>query len=115
MAGRKSLRRGDVRWYRFPLPDKRRPVLILGKKSLLESAGEIPVVPFSTQIRGLPWEVSLSPEEGLHVPSVLKPEWIRSVPVREIGPWICEFPAQRWDEVRAAVIEVLGLDVPLDG
>ena len=114
MAGRKSLRRGDVRWYRFPLPDKRRPVLILGKESLLQSAGETPVVPFSTQIRALPWEVSLFPEEGLHVSSVLKPEWIRSVPVREIGPRICEFPTQRWDEVRAAVIEVLGLDVPLD-
>jgi mRNA interferase MazF len=95
------------------LPDKRRPVLILGKESLLQSASEVPVVPFSTQIR--PWEVSLSPEEGMHVPSVLKLEWIRSVPVREIGPWICEFPAQRWDEVRAAVIEVLSLDVPLDG
>jgi mRNA interferase MazF len=107
------LRRGDVHWYRFSSPDKRRPVLILGKESVLRSSSEVPVIPFSTQVRGLPWEVRLAPEEGLHVPSVLKPEWIRSVPVREIGPWICGFPAHRWNEVRAALLDVLGLDAPL--
>jgi hypothetical protein len=26
MARRQSLTRGDIRWYHFPLPDKRRPV-----------------------------------------------------------------------------------------
>ena len=111
MAGRGTLKRGDIRWYRFTSPDKRRPVLILGQETILKSANDIPVIPLSTQIRGLPWEVLLSPEEGFQVPSVLKPEWIRGVPVNEIGPWICSFPAQRWDDVRAAVLRVLGLDI----
>jgi mRNA-degrading endonuclease toxin of MazEF toxin-antitoxin module len=78
MAGR-ELRRGDVRWYRFPSPDKRRPVLVLGRDSLLRSVSDLPVIPFSTQIRGLPWEVVLRPDEGLGVASTLKPEWIRSL------------------------------------
>ena len=62
---RRDLKRGDVRWYRFSSPDKRRPVLILGRDSLLHSVSEVPVIPFSTQIRGLPWEVLLKPDEGL--------------------------------------------------
>jgi mRNA-degrading endonuclease toxin of MazEF toxin-antitoxin module len=111
VAGRETLKRGDIRWYRFPFPNKRRPVLMLGQETVLRSASEIPVIPLSTQVRGLPWEVLLGPEEGFQVPSVLKPEWIRSVPRVEIGPWICTFPAERWDEVRAAVVSVLGLDV----
>ncbi len=114
MAGRDSLRRGDIRWYRFVHPDKRRPVLVLGRDTILRSCSEAPVIPISTHARGLPWEVTLSPEEGLYVPSVLKPEWIRVVPTAEIGPWICSFPQQRWPDVRHAVIEALGLDLPLD-
>ncbi len=114
MARRAALTRGDVRWYRFAQPDKRRPVLVLGHDSLLRSSGEVPVIPFSTQARGLPWEVAVAPDEGLRVASVLKPEWIRSVPVGDIGPWICRFPAHRWYEVRQAVIEALALDLPLE-
>ena len=110
---RRELRRGDIRWYRFSSQDKRRPVLILGRDSLLRSVSEVPVIPFSTQIRGLPWEVVLSPDEGLGVAAALKPEWIRSVPARDLGPWICSFPAPRWEEVRVAVVTALGLDVPL--
>jgi mRNA interferase MazF len=68
---RRELRRGDIRWYRFYSPDKRRPVMVLGRDSLLRSVSELPVIPFSTQIRGLPWEVVLNPNEGLGVASVL--------------------------------------------
>jgi mRNA-degrading endonuclease toxin of MazEF toxin-antitoxin module len=70
---RRELRRGDIRWYRFSSPDKRRPVLILGRDSLLRSVSAVPVIPFSTQVRGLPWEVVLNPNEGLGVASALKP------------------------------------------
>jgi mRNA interferase MazF len=114
VARRDSLTRGDIHWYRFALPDKRRPVLILGRDAILQSFSEVPVIPISTQARGLPWEVALSPEEGLYVPSVLKPEWIRAVPMADVGPWICSFPRQRWAEVRHATIEALGLDLPLE-
>lgn len=100
MAGRERLTRGDIHWYRFALPDKRRPVLVLGRDAILTSFFEVPVIPISTQARGLPWEVALSPGEGLYVPSVLKPEWIRSVPTADIGPWICSFPRHRWSPIK---------------
>jgi len=40
---------------------------------------------------------------------VLKPEWIRSVDRTRIGPLIATFPERRWDEVRVAVLDALGL------
>ena len=102
------IQRGDIRWFRFQAPDKRRPVLVLGRDSLLPSLSQIPVIPLSTQIRGAPWEVVLSPEDGLPHQCVLKPEWIRSVDRTVLGPWIASFPSERWDQVRTSLLEVLG-------
>lgn len=48
--------RGDIRWFRFSAPDKRRPVLVLGNDGALPSFSQVPVVPLSTQARGLSWE-----------------------------------------------------------
>lgn len=102
--------RGDIRWFRFTSPDKRRPVLVLGKDDALPALSQIPVIPLSTQARGLSWEVPLSPEDGLPTECVLKPEWIRSVDRALIGPWIASLPSTRWGEVRCALLEVLGFD-----
>ena len=101
--------RGDIRWFRFAAPDKRRPVLVLGNEDVLESWSQIPVIPFSTQIRGLPWEVRVGPQDGLIEESVLKVEWIRSVDRATIGPFNGSFPENRWPELRSAILLGLGL------
>jgi mRNA interferase MazF len=105
------IQRGDIRWFRFDAPDKRRPVVVLGNDRLLPSLSQIPVIPLSTQIRGLSWEVSLSTEEGLPSPCVLKPEWIKSVERVLLGPRITHFPEDRWGEVRNALLQVLGFEI----
>jgi mRNA interferase MazF len=94
---------------RFARPDKRRPVLVLGRDESLSSWSQIPVVPLSSQVRGLPWEVKLSGKDGMAVDSVLKPEWIRSVERTLIGPRITALPEHRWPEVRDALLLALGL------
>jgi mRNA interferase MazF len=106
------IQRGDIRWFRFEHPDKRRPVLVLGRDDLLPSWSLVPVVPLSTQVRGLAWEVQLTPNEGVPTTCVLKPEWIRSVERSALGPRIAGFPEQRWGEVERAVVYVLGLSSP---
>lgn len=103
------IRRGDIRWFRFPHPDKRRPVLVLGREDVLPSLSQIPVIPLSTQIRGFSWEVSLTSEDGVLETCVLKPEWIRTVERSVLGPWIATFPSHRWSEVGRALLDVLGL------
>jgi mRNA-degrading endonuclease toxin of MazEF toxin-antitoxin module len=106
------IQRGDIRWFRFEHPDKRRPVLVLGRQALLPAWSLIPVIPLSTGVRGLPWEVHLRPEDGVPSACVLKPEWIRAVERSRLGPRIAGFPEARWAEVRRATLEVLGLDQP---
>ena len=104
------IERGDVRWFRFEAPDKRRPVLVLGRNDMLAALTQIPVIPLSTQIRGLRWEVRLSTAEGLPSECVLKPEWIKAVDRVSLGPWIAAFPRARWNEVETALLDVLCFD-----
>lgn len=104
------INRGDIRWFRFSAPDKRRPVLILGRPEILQSLSQIPVIPISTTARGLRWEVPLSAEEGLPMPCVLKSEWIRTVERKYLGQLIATLPENRWPEVRAALLDVLGFE-----
>lgn len=102
------IRRGDLRWFSFPKPDKRRPVLILGRDELLPALSLVPVIPLSTQVRGLSWEVAFGPNDGLPSPCVLKPEWIRAVDRSLLGPRITGLPPGRWPEIERALLDVLG-------
>ncbi len=103
------IQRGDIRWFRFPRPDKRRPVLVVADAELLPSLSQVPVIPISTQLRRLPWEVLLTDADGVRSISVLKPEWIRAVERSNLGDRLGTFPENRWPEVRAALLQVLGL------
>lgn len=101
--------RGDIRWFRFDRREKRRPVLVVGRPDLLPRWSLVPVIPLSSQIRGLSWELHLGPEDGLPGPCVLKPEWIRSVRRDELGPWLAQLPGHKWPDVMRIVVDVLGL------
>ena len=46
------MKRGEIRWYTFALPDKRRPVLILTRDEVIDQLNEIIVVPITRTIRG---------------------------------------------------------------
>jgi mRNA interferase MazF len=102
--------RGDIRWFRFGSPDKRRPVLVLGKPDVLPSLSQVPVMPLSTQVRALAWEVALTEADGVPSPCVVKPEWIRIVERPSLGALIATLPAGRWPEIRAALLDVLGFE-----
>lgn len=53
------IRRGDVCWYRFAQPDKRRPVVVLTRDAAIDFLGEVTVAPITTTIRDIPSEVHL--------------------------------------------------------
>jgi mRNA interferase MazF len=104
------IQRGDIRWFRFERPDKRRPVLVVGRRAAVPVLSRIVVVPFSTTIRGVVGEVVLDELDGLAVRSTLKVEWIRAVDRTLVGSRIAELPVHRWPELMHAVVYVLGLD-----
>ena len=64
--GEHFLNRGEIRWYTFRHPDKRRPVLILTRDEVIERLNQTIVVPVTRTIRGLSTEVVLTPEDSGH-------------------------------------------------
>ena len=63
--GDRGLKRGDIRWYTFRLPDKKRPVLILTRNEVVDRLNEIIVVPATRTIRGITSEVILTADDGM--------------------------------------------------
>ena len=59
------MKRGEVRWYQFSRPDRKRPVVILTRDSALEFLGEVTVAPITTTIRDIPTEVLLTKADGM--------------------------------------------------
>lgn len=59
------MKRGEIRWYKFQKPDKKRPVLILSRNSIIGHLAEITVAPITSTIREIPSEVFLSNEDGM--------------------------------------------------
>ncbi len=61
------MKRGEIRWYTFRVPDKRRPILILTRNEVIDRLNEIIVVPVTRTIRGLSTEVVLTADDGMPV------------------------------------------------
>ncbi len=59
------MKRGEIRWYTFKAPDKRRPVLILTRNSAISFLNSVTIAPITTTIRDIPTEVYLSPADGM--------------------------------------------------
>jgi mRNA interferase MazF len=61
----RRIARGEIWQFRFAPPDKRRPVLVLTRPSLLAVLHTATVAAITTKVRGSPTEVELGVEEGL--------------------------------------------------
>jgi mRNA interferase MazF len=99
-----SAKRGEIRWYTFALPDKRRPVLILSRNEVIDHLNEIIVVPVTRTIRGLATEVVLTPDDGMPLVSALNFDHVALAQRPRIGNVICSLPPERWAEVQGALM-----------
>ena len=102
------MRRGDVRWYKFSKPDKRRPVVILTSDSALEFLGEVTIVPISSIIRDIPSEVVLGLEDGMPRNCAVNLDHIQTVSRGRIGPLITNLSSKKLVEIRASLSFALG-------
>ena len=105
MAG---LKRGEVRWYRVQAPDKRRPVLLLTRDSVLAYLGEVTIAPLTRTIRDIPSEVVLGPADGLPRTCAINLDHVQTVPQTRLGGLVATLPASRMQEVREALRFALG-------
>ena len=96
------MKRGEIRWYKFKAPDKKRPVLILTRDSILEYLGEITVAPITTTVRDIPSEVFLSKQDGMTKDCAINFDHIQTVPKGKIGLLITALSKDKLEQVREA-------------
>lgn len=105
------MKQGDVYWYTFRAPDKRRPVLLLTRNSAIAYLTGITVAQITTTIRGTASEVLLTPvDDGVFAECVVNADSLQSIQKAHLGEIITELSTERMREVRAAIEFALGFD-----
>jgi mRNA interferase MazF len=103
--------RGEVRWYTFAAPDKRRPVLILSRNSALRFLTGITIAPITSTIRDIPSHVLLTPEEdAVKMLCAVNLDNLQTVQKTQIGSHITTLSPLRMQEVEQALCFALGMD-----
>ena len=103
------MQRGEIRWYTFKRPDKKRPVLILSRSSVIDYMGEVTVAPVTSTIREIPSEVHLSPVDGISRECVINFDHIQTVAKGKIGSLITKLRPDRNSEIKDAISFALDL------
>jgi len=103
------MKRGEIRWYKFRSPDKRRPVLILTRDSILEYLGEVTVAPITTTVRDIPSEVFLSKRNGMKRDCAINLDHVQTVSKGRIGPLITTLSPEKLEQVSEALRFALAL------
>ena len=97
------MKRGEIRWYKFNSPDKKRPVLILTRDSILEYLGEVTVAPITSRVRDIPSEIFLSKQDGMAKDCVINFDHIQTVSKGKIGSLITRLSKEKLEQVREAI------------
>src|SRR5262245_47890658 len=103
------MNRGEVRWFKFSRPDKRRPVLILTRDSALRFLNEVTVAPITSTIREIPSEVLLSREDGMARECAVNLDHVQTVSRGRVGALITTLRPARMREISLALRFALDL------
>jgi mRNA interferase MazF len=101
---------GDVCWYTFKEPDKRRPVLILTRSSAIPFLTSLTIAPITSTIRAIQTEVVVTRTDGLFSDCAISLDNLQTVQKAKIGSFIAHLSSQRMREVRRAIEFALGFD-----
>jgi mRNA interferase MazF len=104
------MNRGDVCWYTFKAPDKKRPVLILTRESAISVLNSVTIAPITSTIRSIPTELLLTEQDGVPHICAANFDHLQTVPKSNIGDRITRLTSRRMKEAAAAVSFALGLD-----
>ncbi len=103
------MKKGEVRWYKFKPPDKKRPILILTRNSILEYLGEVTIAPVTSTIRNIPSEVFLSRHDGMPRDCAINFDHIQTVSKGKIGSLITTLSADKIQQANRAILFALDL------
>lgn len=101
------MHRGEIRWYTFAAPDKRRPVLLLTRDVVIDVLGEI-IAPVTRTIRGIATEVLLTLGDGMPVTCAANLDHLSLARKQRLGGVLTRLPDERWPEVERALLIACG-------
>jgi len=105
------VRRGDVCWYSFKTPDKKRPVLILTRRLGNRHPEFGDHCSDHLTIRNIPTEVVLTEADGLPNTCAANFDNLQTVPKSQIGNRIAHLTSRKMQEAVAALTFALELDI----
>lgn len=103
------MNRGEIRWYTFAHPDKRRPVLLLTRNSIIAYLGEVTVAPVTRTIRDIPSEVVLDGGDGLPHACAVNCDHVQTVAKGKLGTLIATLTDSQLAKVSRALRFALDL------
>jgi mRNA interferase MazF len=101
------VRRGEVRWYKFSKPDKRRPAVILTRSSAIDYLGEVTVAPITRTIREGPSDVLLTRADGLPEDCAVNLHHVQTVSKGKLGGLITTLSVEKMQAIRTALLFAL--------
>lgn len=104
------MQRGDVCWYAFAPPDKRRPVLLLTRDSAIPTLNNVTIAPITSTIRSIPTEVILTEEDGMPDTCAVNFDNLQTVAKAKIRERITHLSAGKMRDARQAIGFALGFD-----
>ena len=100
----RELNRGEIWLLDLPRPDKRRPVLVLSRPSLIRFLHTVTVAAITSTLRGAPTEVELGIEEGLKATSCVNLCHLFTVGQRELTTFVGSVGSEKMQQVCDALL-----------
>lgn len=99
----RGVKRGDIWLYAFAKPDKKRPVLVISRPSVIPLLHTVMVAPITSAIHGVPSEVLVGTQHGLKHESAVNLDHVQTVDRSRLT----QFIGHLGDEVMAEVCQAL--------
>lgn len=98
-----------MRWYTVKTPDKKRPVAILSRRSVIEYLEEVTIALITTTTREISCEVDLSKSDGMPGECAINCDHIQTLSKGKIGALVTALSLAKLEELRRSVRFALDL------
>lgn len=104
----RQVNRGDIWMFTFKAPDKKRPVVILSRQSVIPLLRTVMVAPITSTIHGVPSEVMVGIEQGLKNESAVNLDHVQTVDRSRLTRYVGHLAYEKMQDVCEALANATG-------
>ena len=104
----RGIKRGDIWMYASAKPDKKRPVVVISRQSVIPLLRTVMVAPVTSTIYGVPSEVQIGVEHGLKHQSAVNLDHVQTVDQSRLSGFIGHLSDDLMREVCRALAVAAG-------